>query len=390
MPAQVINNYNYDFVNQAYKDTNLDISKIYDTIKGQPAEYVLSSLDAERLARYETLKFIDIPNNPKGWSDTSPFWKFEYNAIKAERDKWTDKFKSPLTPDDVWIKYNEPKEIHTDYDIIKTERDNWINIFPNDTFRDKGITPANIRVKYDAKEKTLTKEEQDKLTGFDTIKDDLDKWTNLFPLPLTPEQVKVKFDEPKGKTLTAEETTAIKEYPKWIDKFGTKTPDDVWKKYDEPKGAGITKEQQDKIDNFDTVKAERDLWTTAFPNTNAKFKKSPQGIRSDYDNLETRLSTAIANLATEQGKNKKLQEDNDRLRGQVGTPAENIIEQELRQVIISEDWNYSYLVKSLENFLTWRDSQSKERRLAVYKYWNTIKKNIDWLRERLNGALLEY
>lgn len=365
MSTEVIN-YNYNFVNQAFKNTDLDLVRIYDTIKGQPVEYVLSSLDAEKLARYEVLKFNDIPNNPKGWNNPLPFWKVEHQRLL------------------------DNQEIHTDYDEIKSERDNWLGAFPNDDFKDKGITPADVRIKYDAKEKTLTKEEQDKLTGFDTIKDDLDKWTSLFPSPLTPAQVKTKYDEPKGKILTTEETTAIKEYPKWTDKFGTKTPDEVWKKYDEPKGAGITKEQQDKLDNFDTVKAERDLWTTAFPNTNTKFKKSPQGIRSDYDNLETRLSTAIANLATEQGKNKKLQEDNDRLRGQVGTPAENIIEQELRQVIISEDWNYSYLVKSLENFLTWRDSQSKERRLAVYKYWNTIKKNIDWLRERLNGALLEY
>lgn len=166
MPTEIIRP-NYNSVEEIFKDLKIGSDPELKRILGKPEEYLnKSSLDAERLARYELLQFWDIPNNPKGWNKSLPHWKVEHERLLANQEKHTE---ADLKP--------------ADYDEIKAERDGWVNKFP------KPLTPEEVRAKYDEpKGIKLTKAQQEAIDNYQKVKEKLDKWESKFP-EMTPDQV---------------------------------------------------------------------------------------------------------------------------------------------------------------------------------------------------------
>lgn len=237
---------------------------------------------------------------------------------------------------------------------------------------------------------TLTNEQKRKLTRYDNLhfdkltddweivynnlqnaKNVLDLWQLTFE-GKTPQEISTELEalrnKPAGTVLTPTQQEAINNYDKvkgalntWTSIFGTKTPNEVFIKYNEPKGEALTKEQRDKLNNYDAIKKGK-------------------------DSLQTRLDNAIKNLTAEQSKKKALSDEIDRLKEKVGNPLENIIVDKLKEVVISDEWNYPRLLETFKRFMDWRNSEDKEKRKIIYKYWKAINKNVKWLESVLNAS----
>lgn len=278
------------------------------------------------------------------------------NTFNGQNTNWHTPTTKPPTPltltQEQQDKINFYDALNTYFGTMPTltnlERDwedlkQWPATFPHETLKD-------VKDKHD---------EEKKPSDYDAVKNNLNTWTLTFP-SLDASAVKTEYDKPKE--IHTDYDAIKKTLKDWTDIFGTETAQQI----------------KDKLDAKPAPSGGRVLTVD-----------EEEAIR-EYKATKTRLDNAIKNLTSEQTKVAKLQEENANLKAQIGTPAENIIEQELRKVLIAEDWNFTSLLKSLENFLTWRDSQDKDRRKAVYRYWTTINKNIDYLRMRISDRMIEY
>ena len=102
-----------------------------------------------------------------------------------------------------------------------------------------------------------------------TLKTILDKWTNLFPLPLTPEQVKIKYDRPIG---------------------------------------NLTQAEQDKLDNYNKVKSDLDKWIATFKDATGK-EKTPQEIKDEIDKLKSENANPKGSTSNPNWNGLKLKRD---------------------------------------------------------------------------------
>jgi hypothetical protein len=148
------------------------------------------------------------------------------------------------------------------------------------------FTPDDLETSFNTY--SIGKDCKIKHIDYDAIKQNLSDWTNLFPLPLTPQQIKAKYDEPKGGALSKDDQEAINNYKptkanldKWEAKFG-KDPSVV---------------EKEKHTDYDTIKAERDSWVITFPKLTSK---GVDDIIKDYETKVHQLFKLIKNHTEKQ------------------------------------------------------------------------------------------
>ena len=189
--------------------------------------------------------YNEVGLNPKDYPNPVSAWKNPLSIPPPNRptldihQEWVNTFNSSGLPSDsigsihgeeqFWNKPPKPIDPTKPQPTLSEDDKKKIAFYDDLNNYFKGNIPTDLKSQWESLSKWPPKFSPDDLEtsfniysigkdcklnhlNYDTIRQNLGKWTSLFPSPLTPEQVKKKFDEPSAVDLSEDDKFRIKDY----------------------------------------------------------------------------------------------------------------------------------------------------------------------------------